>query len=45
MKMKATLFGRSFWSRGYFASTVGLDEAIHHRTREVKKDQIEFDFA
>jgi putative transposase len=40
MKMKGTLFGRSFWSRGYFVSTVGLgsrDPSIHHRTREVTK--------
>jgi putative transposase len=26
-KSKGTLFGRSFWSRGYCVSTVGLDEA------------------
>ena len=26
MKSKGTLFGRSFWSRGYCVSTVGLDE-------------------
>ena len=25
---KGTLFGRSFWSRGYCVSTVGLDESI-----------------
>ena len=24
---KGTLFGRSFWARGYCVSTVGLDEA------------------
>ena len=28
MKMRGTLFGRSFWSRGYCVSTVGLDEAM-----------------
>ena len=26
-KFKGTLFGRSFWSRGYCVSTVGLEEA------------------
>ena len=25
---EGTLFGRSFWSRGYCVSTVGLDEAF-----------------
>jgi len=25
--IKGTLFGRSFWARGYCVSTVGLDEA------------------
>ena len=28
MKAQGTLFGRSFWSRGYCVSTVGLDEAM-----------------
>ena len=27
MKMKGTLFGRSFWFRGHFVSTIGMDEA------------------
>jgi putative transposase len=27
MKTKGTLFGRAFWARGYFVSTVGMDEA------------------
>jgi putative transposase len=27
MKTKGTLFGRSFWARGYCVSTVGLNEA------------------
>jgi putative transposase len=27
LKTKGTLFGRSFWARGYCVSTVGLDEA------------------
>ena len=26
-KVKRTLFGRSFWARGYCVSTVGLDES------------------
>ena len=26
MKTRGTLFGRSFWARGYCVSTVGLDE-------------------
>ena len=28
MKTKGTMFGRSFWARGYCVSTVGLDEAM-----------------
>jgi len=28
MKQRGTLFGRSFWSRGYCVSTVGLDEKM-----------------
>jgi putative transposase len=28
MKQKGTLFGRSFWARGYCVSTVGLDERM-----------------
>lgn len=28
MRMHGTLFRRSFWSRGYCVSTVGLDEAM-----------------
>ena len=27
LRVKGTLFGRSFWSRGYCVSTVGYDEA------------------
>ena len=27
-KTRGTMFGRSFWSRGYCVSTVGLDEAM-----------------
>lgn len=28
MRTRGTLFGRSFWSRGYCVSTVGLDEVM-----------------
>ena len=28
LKARGTLFGRSFWARGYCVSTVGLDEAM-----------------
>ena len=31
MRTQGTLFGRSFWSRGYCVSTVGLDEAMIRR--------------
>ena len=31
LRTKGTLFGRSFWARGYCVSTVGLDEAVIHR--------------
>lgn len=38
MKTLGTLFGRSFWPRGYCVSTVGLDEAlikpVHPGSRE-----------
>ena len=27
-KVKGSMFGRAFWSRGYCVSTVGLDEAM-----------------
>ena len=27
-KVKGTLYGRAFWSRGYCVSTVGLDEKM-----------------
>ena len=32
LKTKGTLFGRSFWARGYCVSTVGLDEAAIRRS-------------
>lgn len=31
LRAGGTLFGRSFWSRGYCVSTVGLDEAMIRR--------------
>ena len=36
-KVKGSLYGRAFWSRGYCVSTVGLDEAMiqeYIRTQE-----------
>lgn len=37
---RGTLFGRSFWSRGYCMSTVGLDEALIRRyIQEQEKDE------
>ena len=36
LKTQGTLFGRSFWARGYCVSTVGLDEA---KIRQYIKDQ------
>jgi hypothetical protein len=50
LKTKGSLFGRSFWARGYCVSTVGLGE---HQTREYVRekeklqkdqDQKEFEF-
>ncbi len=47
-KTKGTLFGRTFWARGYCVSTVGLDE---HQIRQyikeqekLQKQQLEFGF-
>ena len=36
LKMKGTLFGRSFWARGYCVSTVGFDE---HQIKQYIKEQ------
>ena len=37
---KGTLFGRSFWARGYCVSTVGLDEVqIRRYIRDQEKLQ------
>lgn len=50
MSSQGTLFGRSFWSRGYCVSTVGLDEAMIRRyiqdqeKRERDQEQGELDF-
>ena len=50
LKQKGTLFGRSFWARGYCVSTVGLDEhQIKNYIKEQEKlqkeqDQLELDF-
>ena len=39
-KTKGTLFGRSFWARGYCVSTVGMDEAaIRKYIQEQEKHQ------
>ena len=40
LKTKGTLFGRTFWSRGYCVSTVGLDEAmIREYIQNQEKDE------
>jgi len=48
LKTKGTLFGRSFWARGYFVSTVGVDEGeirqYIKKQEELQKEQIELDF-
>ena len=48
LRTQGTLFGRSFWAKGYFVSTVGIDEVqIRQYIKEqekLQKDQIEFDF-
>jgi putative transposase len=42
-KTKGTLFGRSFWARGYCVSTVGLNESVIRRyiqdQEKVQRDQ------
>ena len=40
LKTKGTLFGRTFWSRGYCVSTVGLDEK---QIRDYIRQQEELD--
>jgi putative transposase len=50
LKKKGTLFGRSFWARGYCVSTVGFDEQeIKQYIREQEQsqkeqEQLELDF-
>jgi len=50
LKTKGTLFGRSFWSRGYCVSTVGLDEKeirlyIRHQEKlQKEQEQTELEF-
>jgi len=48
LRTRGTLFGRSFWARGYFVSTVGLDEGqIRQYIKEQEdsqKMQIELEF-
>ena len=50
LKTRGTLFGRTFWARGYCVSTVGLDEnQIRQYVRDQEKlqkdrEQPEFDF-
>ena len=43
LRTKGTLFGRSFWARGYCVSTVGLDEAVIRRyiqeQEQLQRDQ------
>ena len=43
IRTKGTLFGRSFWARGYCVSTVGLDEAVIRRyiqeQEQLQRDQ------
>ena len=39
-KVKGSLYGRAFWSRGYCVSTVGLDEAmIREYIQNQEKDE------
>ena len=50
LKTRGTLFGRSFWARGYCISTVGYDERqIKEYIKEQEKlqkeqEQLELDF-
>jgi len=45
---QGTLFGRSFWARGYCVSTVGLDETMIRQyvrdQEDLEKDQGELNF-
>lgn len=48
LRTQGSLFGRSFWARGYFVSTVGIDEIEIRQyikeQEELQKEQIELDF-
>ena len=45
MKTKGTMFGRTFWARGYCVSTVGLDEQlIRNYVKNQEKHQQQNDF-
>ena len=50
LKVKGTLFGRSFWSRGYCVSTVGWDEdgireyIKHQEKLQIQAEQAELEF-
>ena len=51
LKAKGTLFGRSFWAKGYCVSTVGLDEARirayvreqEHLDKQLEQTELELD--
>ncbi len=44
LRTKGTLFGRTFWARGYCVSTVGLDEAtIREYIKNQERVQREYD--
>ena len=49
MRAKGTLFGRSFWARGYCVSTVGYDEASVRRyiqeQEKLQRDQDQAELA
>ena len=48
LKTQGSLFGRSFWARGYFVSTVGINEGeirqYIKQQKELQKEQIELNF-
>jgi putative transposase len=47
LRTQGSLFGRSFWARGYFVSIAGIDEAeirqYIKQQEELQKEQIELD--
>ena len=44
LRTKGTMFGRTFWARGYCVSTVGLDEAtIREYIKNQEQVQREYD--